>query len=95
MKIRLFLVVLFLVSLALTVRVYACGETTLQQPADYWIVRVETGVGSRCGQLFHYGTFATFDEADRWQKANYANVPETTRVSMHEVHVVTTPPAKK
>lgn len=93
MKIRL--IALAVLALSLATAVYACGGgNPFAESKEVWIVVVETGVGSRCGHIYHYGMFKTADEAEAWAKDHAPAPNDTTYVTPRRVEIVTTQPEK-
>ncbi|HEX8851218.1 MAG TPA: hypothetical protein VF761_16955 [Gemmatimonadaceae bacterium] len=93
MKIRLIALAVLVLSLATAV--YACGGgNPFAASEECWIVVVETGVGSRCGRIYHYGIFKSADDAEAWAKEHAPAPNETTYVTPRRVEIVAPQPEK-
>jgi len=89
MKARTRVLTLIVLSVVAVGSVFACGdENTLADAKECWVVVVQTGVGTRCGQIREYGMFATSEEAEAWAKQHAPKSTEDTYVTERRVELV-------
>lgn len=95
MKFRFLAPAVLVLSLLVAGAALACGgENPFASANECWIVVVETGVGSRCGRIYHYGIFKSADDAEAWAKEHAPKPNDTTYVTPRRVEIVTPQPEK-
>ncbi len=92
MAIRRILIATIATTIVLTLfatYVYACGgENPFAAKKECYMVVIQTGVGSRCSRIFHYGLWKSYDEANAWAKQTYPHEPASTEVTVYPLEFV-------